>query len=99
MTSSLVLQTFPNRTRYLLPSILFVGSILAGIPLHSQSKPPVSPPAINVAPGTRNFLVWGDVRFTDPARCDKSDPDVRQAIVQEMTTVDPHPDFAILTGD
>jgi hypothetical protein len=41
----------------------------------------------------------GEIRFTDPARCDKSDPDARQAIAQEMTTVDPHPDFAILTGD
>ena len=100
MSPILVLQTFlRNPIRYLLRAILLAGSILAGIPLHSQSKPPVPPPAINITPGTRNFLVWGDIRFTDPGRCDKSDPDARQAIVQEMATVDPHPDFAILTGD
>ena len=44
-------------------------------------------------------MVWGDIRFTDPARCDTSDPDARQAIVREMASVDPVPDFAVLTGD
>jgi acid phosphatase type 7 len=44
-------------------------------------------------------VVWGDVRFTDPSQCDKSDPDVRQAVVQQIATMDPHPDFAVLTGD
>ena len=99
MSSSWALQTFPrNPTRYLLPAILFVSSMLAGLPIHSQSKPLATPPAIIVTPVTRNFVVWGDIRFTDPIRCDKSDPDVRQAVVQEIATVDPHPDFAILTG-
>jgi len=73
--------------------------MLAGLPIHSQSKPLATPPAIIVTPVTGNFMVWGDIRFTDPAQCDKSDPDVRQAVVQEMATGDPHPDFAILTGD
>ena len=73
--------------------------MLAGLPIHSQAKPLATPPAIIVTPVTRTIVVWGDIRFTDPAQCDKSDPDVRQAVVQEIAAVDPHPDFAILTGD
>ena len=100
MSSRRALQKFPrNPPRYSLPAILSVISILAGLPAHSQSKPLATPPAIVVTPVTRSFVVWGDIRFTDPAQCDKSDPAVRQAIVREMAAVNPHPDFAILTGD
>jgi hypothetical protein len=88
-----------NPARYLLPGILFVSSVLATIPIHSQSQPLATPPAITVTPVTRTFVVWGDIRFTDPAQCDKSDPDVRQTIVQAIAAADPRPDFAILTGD
>jgi 3',5'-cyclic AMP phosphodiesterase CpdA len=73
--------------------------MVCGFPVYSQSQPPATPPAITVTPGTRTFVVWGDIRFTDPAECDISDPDARQTIVQGIAAVDPRPDFAILTGD
>lgn len=88
-----------NTPGCLLLATLIAGSILAGHIVHSQSKPLATPPTIIVTPVTRTFVVWGDTRFTDSAQCDKSDPDARQAIVQEMASVDPHPDFAVLTGD
>jgi hypothetical protein len=100
MLSSRTLPIFPwYSKRYFLTAILPAALMLSGYTLHSQSKPAAAPPAIIVAPVTRSFLLWGDIRFTDPAQCDKSDPDLRQAIVQEMASVDPHPDLAILTGD
>src|ERR1700730_2250153 len=101
MASSRAVQVFALFSRrYFLTAILSAGLMLAGYPLlHAQSKPAAVPPAIVVAPVTRSFLFWGDIRFTDPAQCDKSDPDVRQSIVQEMASLDPHPDLAILTGD
>jgi 3',5'-cyclic AMP phosphodiesterase CpdA len=100
MPSSWALQIFPwNPTRYLFLAVLFVSSMLAGLPIHSQSQPLATPPAITVTPVTRTFVVWGDIRFTDPAQCDKSDPDLRQAIIQGIAAADPRPDFAILTGD
>jgi acid phosphatase type 7 len=86
-------------SRYLFSLLLLVCAMLCGLPVHSQSQQAAAPPAITVTPGTRSFVVWGDIRFTDPAECDKSDPDVRQTIVQAIAAVDPRPDFAILTGD
>jgi hypothetical protein len=83
----------------LLLAALLAGTMLAGHSVHSQSRPPTTPPAIVVSPVTRTFVVWGDIRFTDPAQCDKSDPSVRQAIVQEIAGIVPPPDFAVLTGD
>jgi hypothetical protein len=73
--------------------------MLSGFPLYSQSPPATTAPAITVMPSTQTFVVWGDIRFTDPAQCDTSDPDVRQTIVQAIAASDPRPDFAILTGD
>jgi hypothetical protein len=73
--------------------------MLCGFPVYSQSQPAPTAPAITIMPGTQTFVVWGDIRFTDPAQCDASDPDARQTIVQAIAAVDPRPDFAILTGD
>jgi len=86
-------------THGLLSVILLLCSVLFGVPVYSQSQPTATAPAITVTPGTQTFVVWGDIRFTDPAQCDTSDPDVRQTIVQAIAAVDPRPDFAILTGD
>ena len=100
MSSSDAPQT-PSWTtaRSLFLTALAAGSMFAGSSVHSQSRPLTPPPAIIVTPVTRTLVLWGDIRFTDPADCDTSDPDARQAIVQEMARVDPHPDFAVVTGD
>src|SRR6266478_2706310 len=90
---------FFRSLRILFLAALFAASTLAGYSVHSQSQPLPPAPGVVVTPTTRAFALWGDIRFTDPADCDKSDPDARQAIVQEMTSVEPHPDFAVLTGD
>jgi hypothetical protein len=93
-------QIAPRPVRsYLFFGILFVCSLLCGFRGYSQTPPVATPPAITVTPGTRTFVVWGDIRFTDPAQCDISDPDSRQTIVQAIAGVDPRPDFAVLTGD
>jgi len=78
---------------------ILLFSMSLGIPLYSQSQPATTAPAITVTPDTRTFVVWGDIRFTDPEECDTSDPDARQTIVQAIASEDPRPDFAILTGD
>src|SRR4029077_10960758 len=88
-----------NTARRLLLAALYAGSLLAGHSAHSHPQAPAAPSTIIVTPVTWTFVVWGDIRFTDPEQCDKSDPDARQAIVQEMASVDRHPDFAVLTGD
>jgi hypothetical protein len=85
--------------RFLFFGILLVHLMLFGFRGYSQTPPAATPPAITVTPGTRTFVVWGDIRFTDPAQCDKSDPGSRQSIVQAIAALDPRPDFAILTGD
>ena len=89
----------PHLTHCLVTVILLLGGILSGVPVYSQSQTATSAPAITLAPDTRTFVVWGDVRFTDPAHCDVSDPDARQAIVRAIAAVEPRPDFALLTGD
>jgi len=89
----------PYLIRYSFPAIFLVAAVLCALPVYSQSQPAAASPAITVTPGTRTFVVWGDIRFTDPAECDKSDPDARQTIVQAIANVDPRPDLAILTGD
>ena len=100
MSPSWARKIFPRQpARYFFLAILFVSSMLVGLPVQPQSQPLATPPAITVTPVSRTFVVWGDIRFTDPAQCDKSDPEVRQAVVQGISTVDPRPDFAILTGD
>ena len=83
--------------RYLVPTLLAFGLLIPIPVVHSQS--PAAVPAITLIPVTKTFVVWGDTRFTDPANCDKSDPDARKAIVQAMATENPRPDFAIMTGD
>src|SRR5258707_11764406 len=85
--------------RYLFFGILSISSMLCSFSVYSQTQPAPTAPAITVMPGTQTFVVWGDIRFTDPAQCDASDPDARQTIVQAIAAVDPRPDFAILTGD
>src|SRR5690349_10198774 len=85
--------------RRLFLAALFAASTFAAYSVHSQSQSLTPAPAIVVTPATRAFALWGDVRFTDPTECDKSDPDARQSIVQEMARVEPHPDFAVLAGD
>src|ERR1700722_17580093 len=81
-------------THGLLSVILLLCSVLFGVPVYSQSQPTATAPAITVTPGTQTFVVWGDIRFTDPAQCDTSDPDVRQTIVQAIAAVDPRPEYA-----
>jgi Icc-related predicted phosphoesterase len=43
------------------------------------------------------FIAYGDIRFTDPARKDWSDPDYRRAIVAQVAKE--KPSFLVLTGD
>ncbi len=47
----------------------------------------------------RNFsiVVYGDMRFTDPANHTAADPDARRALVAKIAQV--HPDALVLTGD
>ena len=93
-------QIFPLHLAPYLPSTsLCIFLVFFGSPIYSQSQPAATAPAITVMPGTQTFVVWGDIRFTDPAQCDASDPDARQTIVQAIAAVDPRPDLAILTGD
>jgi hypothetical protein len=48
---------------------------------------------------SRNFsiIVYGDMRFTDPANTTAANPDARRALVAKIA--DEHPDALILTGD
>src|SRR5258706_15147153 len=56
-------------------------------------------PQIKVDPGTGIFLAYGDIRFTDPGQCNISDPNARQALVDQIATYEDKPDFVVMTGD
>ncbi len=43
------------------------------------------------------FIAYGDIRFTDPAARDWSDPDYRRAIIQQVAQE--KPSFLVITGD
>ncbi len=43
------------------------------------------------------FIAYGDIRFTDPARKDSSDPEYRRAIVAQVAKEKPN--FLVITGD
>ena len=43
------------------------------------------------------FVGYGDIRFTDPANRDASDPERRQALVRQIAA--DKPDFVLITGD
>jgi 3',5'-cyclic AMP phosphodiesterase CpdA len=48
-------------------------------------------------PRNLSIVVYGDMRFTDPANHTAADPDARRALVAKIAQV--HPDALVLTGD
>ena len=48
-------------------------------------------------PKNLSIVVYGDMRFTDPANHTAADPDARRALVAKIAQV--HPDALVLTGD
>jgi len=48
-------------------------------------------------PKNLSIVVYGDMRFTDPADHTDADPDARRALVAKIAQV--HPDALVLTGD
>ena len=66
--------------------------LLAGLPTMAQ------PADLTVKlPARGTFVVYGDTRFTDPADHTRSNPDVRQALVQQVAADDPA--FIAIAGD
>ena len=66
---------------------------------NSQIPTPEEAPEIKITPKSHTFVVWGDIRFTDPINCERSDAGVRQALLTQVASSEPLPDFAVLTGD
>jgi hypothetical protein len=56
-------------------------------------------PLIKVEPKSRVFLAYGDIRFTDPSRCDVSNVRARTELVERMAGLQEIPDFIVMTGD
>ncbi len=95
---------FPARlaSSALLASLLLAASF--ALRAQTASNPGLlSQPGANFAvkdsdlPKNLSLVVYGDMRFTDPANTTAADPDARRALVARMADV--HPDALILTGD
>src|ERR1700683_432248 len=73
-----------------------LGQAAAGSGLISQPGPTF---VVKDSDLSRNFsiIVYGDMRFTDPANTTAANPDARRALVAKIA--DEHPDALILTGD
>ena len=56
-------------------------------------------PQIVVTPETHSYIVYGDIRFTDPEKCEPSNPAARQALTDRVAQLAPKPDFVLITGD
>jgi hypothetical protein len=90
----------PKTSRSALIAIFAVVCAAGSVAAKSnQIPPPEAAPEIKITAKSHTFTVWGDIRFTDPANCEKSDAGARQAILAQVASLDPPPDFAVLTGD
>jgi predicted MPP superfamily phosphohydrolase len=56
-------------------------------------------PVIKIEPKSNVFLAYGDIRFTEPSRCDVSNARSRTALVERMAGPEENPDFIVMTGD
>ncbi|MBI3670973.1 MAG: metallophosphoesterase [Acidobacteria bacterium] len=64
-----------------------------------EAAPKEQAPQIAVTPETHSFIVYGDIRFTDPQKCETSSPTARQALTDRVAQLTPKPDFVLITGD
>ncbi len=64
-----------------------------------EAAPKEQAPQIIVTPETHRFIVYGDIRFTDPQDCGASSPTARQALTRRVAQLAPKPDFVLMTGD
>jgi predicted phosphodiesterase len=65
-----------------------------------QEAPPIEEaPQIYLTPQTGSFVVYGDIRFTDPQRCGSSNPRARQELTRRVAQLGEKPDFVVMTGD
>ena len=75
-----------------------LGALILSLAALAQAK---GAPDINIQLAPKNypftFVGYGDIRFTNPANTEASDPARRQALVQQVAKE--HPDFLVITGD
>lgn len=77
----------------------FLFAVIFGLSLHLAADQNFSRPDIQISPKSYpfTFVGYGDIRFTNPANTEASDPVRRQALVQQIARI--HPDFIVITGD
>jgi acid phosphatase type 7 len=73
-----------------------LGVLLAQVPLLSEPGPTFQVPD-NQLPNPLMLITYGDQRFTDPANTTKTDPRIRQWLVQQIAAE--HPAGVIMNGD
>lgn len=87
------------RMGFRMPLCLFLCCLVFSFSAHSQT-PPIGPTIIvpGATPGTPiKLVVYGDIRFTDPANMTDTNPKVRQFLVRQVA--DEKPRAIFLTGD
>jgi hypothetical protein len=76
-----------------------VGVIAFAVSLVSLASEIDEQPDVTIASTTGVFIVYGDIRFTDPSHCAVSSVYARKALVDQVSKISARPDFVLLTGD
>ena len=84
-----------------LPFLLGIADAGAQLPLKPQAAPAAAHQDVHIDLGAAkrsfSFIVYGDIRFTDPKDTWDTDPARRVALVNRIAQE--HPDLLLLTGD
>ena len=84
-----------------LPFLLGIADAGAQLPLKPQAAPAAAHQDVHINLGAAkrsfSFIVYGDIRFTDPKDTWDTDPARRVALVHRIAQE--HPDLLLLTGD
>src|SRR5947199_9088957 len=88
-----------SHRKVLLPRFLAAFVLIAAVVIATAAKPDRVAPSLNFQPAQYpfKFVVYGDLRTTDPANTKDTDPVRRMALINKIA--DEQPAFIGITGD
>ena len=88
-----------SHRKVLLPRLVAAFVLIAAVVIATAAKPDRGAPSLNFQPAQYpfKFVVYGDLRMTDPADIKDTDPVRRTALINKIA--DEQPAFVAITGD
>ena len=88
-----------SHRKVLLPRLVAAFVLIAAVVIATAAKPDRGAPSLNFQPAQYpfKFVVYGDLRMTDPSNIKDTDPVRRTALINKIA--DEQPAFVAITGD